>query len=493
MKAKLLFSVLTVAALLTSCSSGVNTEILYPFQEEENGRWGLISSEGNIVIEDEFNESPTLSYDGVFFALAKDGVYLYSAKSKPEQIAGPFIDALPFQGNVTPVVKKDKPISFINKNGEIIFTLDKYKNQAIISVGNYSEGAFIFTTEKNLKGAVDETGKIIIQPNYVELGPCKNGVFVATKQAQENIKENQTVLFLNNQGQKIYSFTKDKYSDNDNYFTNGHLRVTISSNNGQEDSKVGLINTKGEWILKATNKIHKIGEYFGDKFTYTDGTAWGIMSINGENIVRPKYESIKVLNDNRFVVEKNRVVNIDGETIIEADEYKEFSVLADAKFIANESSNSWVFVDNEGKVKNKQKSYYKIIASVDENACVESNIIKSGSNDAENSSIEDLRTEMSDSFEDSEDSNDFSSMEELNFEEGENPGTTPTIVIITGDRLRMHTIPSTSEESIVGGVNGNIRLNKGMSSKYLGEEGDFYKILYNGNPVYISKKYAILQ
>ena len=67
-------------------------------------------------------------------------------------------------------------------------------------------------------------------------------------------------------------------------------------------------------------------------------------------------------------------------------------------------------------------------------------------------------------------------------------------VTITGVNVRLRTTPEINESNIITDSSGkNVHPNKGESLKCVGEEGDFYLVLYRGDYVYVSKKYAVLK
>lgn len=67
-------------------------------------------------------------------------------------------------------------------------------------------------------------------------------------------------------------------------------------------------------------------------------------------------------------------------------------------------------------------------------------------------------------------------------------------VTITGVNVRLRTTPEINESNIITDSSGkNVHPNKGENLRCVGEEGDFYLVLYRGDYVYVSKKYAVLK
>ena len=63
-------------------------------------------------------------------------------------------------------------------------------------------------------------------------------------------------------------------------------------------------------------------------------------------------------------------------------------------------------------------------------------------------------------------------------------------VVINGVNLRLRLGPSTSSGILQDGEGKNIHLPTGTQLQYMGESGDFYAVLYNGQTVYVSKQFT---
>ena len=82
--------------------------------------------------------------------------------------------------------------------------------------------------------------------------------------------------------------------------------------------------------------------------------------------------------------------------------------------------------------------------------------------------------------------------ENLSKKENNNQQSTK-FVVINGTDLRLRLGPSTSADTFKWGDGSNRHPNKGEKYRFLGESGDFYKIDYNGNKVWVSKQYTYLE
>ena len=83
---------LMITMLFFSCSKTENGNVEYiPFQETDDGHWGMISMDGKVLFKDEFKNKPTVVRDGRFFARTSEGVWeMYDASEKPKKIGADY-------------------------------------------------------------------------------------------------------------------------------------------------------------------------------------------------------------------------------------------------------------------------------------------------------------------------------------------------------------------------------------------------------------------
>ena len=106
---------------------------------------------------------------------------------------------------------------------------------------------------------------------------------------------------------------KDKYTNVDYKFHNGYLAVSDNEN-------VVLLNEKGEVALKNSRLKGSVRNYIVDEdcTPFYDGDAWGLMSIDGEVVVRAKYQSLRYVGSGIFIAEnddKYDFLNAKGDVI----------------------------------------------------------------------------------------------------------------------------------------------------------------------------------
>ncbi len=75
----------------------------------------------------------------------------------------------------------------------------------------------------------------------------------------------------------------------------------------------------------------------------------------------------------------------------------------------------------------------------------------------------------------------------------QNAQTKGRMVVLNGTSVRLRLGPSTKHEYLKRQDGSPRYLNKGARLVYLGEEGDFYKCKFEGQTVYVSKQFSVLQ
>ena len=312
-KITFVFAVLT-AMLFASCSKTENGKVEYiPFQESADGQWGMISLDGKILFTEEFKTKPTVVRDGRFFVRTKEGLWeMYDATNKPKKIGTDYAHASGFRNGVALVAEKNKPVSIIDTEGKTKKILDKIEGKVVDGVRSFEEGYAVFMTVDSLFGVINQGGDCVIKPEYTELNDCGDGKFIGINKKYEadlkkGKKDKVKLSVVNTSGKVLYEFMASKYNDVHQKFSDGLLPISVKKD-GKETW--GIINEKGEEVVKPTTKIKNIGNVKDEKFTYYNGEGWGLMNTKGETLIRAKYEFLYFDGDNMLVA----IVKKDADT-----------------------------------------------------------------------------------------------------------------------------------------------------------------------------------
>ena len=356
-----------IVTLLTIVSCGGKQDVQYlPFLETDGGDWGLISPSGEVLFKGEFKEQPTqVSHDRFFAKNGKGKWELFAAEQKPKQVgkeeyeqAGVFVE------DVAPVVRKGQHIEFIDTEGKVKFSLDKVDGKPVTECTNFSEGIAVFKAG-DYYGAIDPSGKVVIKPEYVMLSKPSDARLLAISKAYETevkelndnnndeVKKKIKVTVLSTDGKKISELNMAKFDDLKGFFVDGAMGASVKDNEGNES--YGLIDEKGEWILKPSKKVTYISRMAGKSFIFNDGERYGLMSFEGEEIIRAKYESLIFADDDGTLLYAKKS-DKDGYMLIDRnDQQVGKETFEDYWFFNGDyapvkfTSNNWGFVNKKGE------------------------------------------------------------------------------------------------------------------------------------------------
>ena len=276
-----------------SCTNKEDSQVQYiPFQESENSLWGMISPAGEVLFNEEFKEKPTIVRDGRFMVRNADDLWeIYTATEKPQKIGKEYAYASMFQNGIALVSERGKNVSLIDVDGNIIKELDRIDGRSVESVEHFSNGYAVFKDDKYY-GVIDDKGERVIRADYLKIYPCSDDKFIALNKKYENETKKDSAAnlkfdILDTSGKIVFSISNNKYKDFGTAFQNGYLDVYIESKN---EKCGGIINEKGDVVIKPTAKIKKVGQIRDKYFTYNNGDGWGLMNMDGETVIRAKYD-----------------------------------------------------------------------------------------------------------------------------------------------------------------------------------------------------------
>lgn len=341
-----LFAVILV---LASCSSNSENQITHlPFQTEEDGRWGLIDMEGNVLIEDEFKSTPSVVIDGCFCVKNSDGLYeFYTAEKKFKQIGEEYLSVGYFSEGLAPVVKKDSRITYINKDGKVVFELTKYKDDPIEEAYPFENGIARVRTASGKSGCINAKGEFVVPPLY-------SSIFYAGENILLIMNEKKQWGYIDYKGKIL---VEPKYSVAHGFNDNGYAMVEM-------DGKQIIINRKGKEILKLKDDM-KISSWADENLMpYSiDNKSYGYLNLEGEKVIKLS-SNIKEPTSffNGYATFKNSdndygTIDEEGEIVIRA-KYDELNMYND--FILYEDDNEWGFLSYSGDVI-KRACYKRIL------------------------------------------------------------------------------------------------------------------------------------
>lgn len=359
MKTKILaFCAFAFSVVSCSTNNDEATVQYFPFQETKNGLWGMISPSGEVLFSEEFKQQPTIARDNRFLVKNSEGLWeIYMTESNPHKVGKEYVFASMFHDGIALVTEVGEPISIINTDGEIIKKLDA----TIDAVRPFSEGYAIYQRGQYY-GILDSKGNKITEDKYFFITDCSDGKFIALDKKYENqVKKDYAtnvkfdvldtsgniLCSLSTNKYHIYSFVNGKYQE-------GMLAVYTES---QGELWSGIIDDKGNIIVKPTAKLKEIVAIRNKHFIYKNEEGYGLMNLQGETIIRAKYDGLLFASDDILVAGTKKEGNMIYKYIdfddkqIGQDTYKDASPFYDDCAIVQISENYFSFIDQTGEQK----------------------------------------------------------------------------------------------------------------------------------------------
>ena len=288
----IIIAIIMVKNVLSKAKNTKTIETINYFALYEDEKWGILGSNGQIVIEPMYQEMP------IVIDKEKD-IFLCT-----------------YDINENEKTYKTKAIN--SKNEEILTEFDKVE-----ALENYDEAGNVWYEENIIKvqknglwGLINLEGKELISPMYnsIEtLKGVKNSLIVE--------KENLYGL-VNNKGNKIidaeYSQIK-KFGDN---YINGYIVAN-------KEGKYGIINVSGEKILDTI--YENIENIYSDRyFVIKNGEKEEVVNKKGEKLIENGYDSIVQIANSGIIITKDSkygLMDFEGNIKIDTiyDELKELN------------------------------------------------------------------------------------------------------------------------------------------------------------------------
>lgn len=373
MKRLLINGIIFIAALLAFVSCSENTaqsEIGFlPFKSSENGKWGMIGTDGTVLFEEEFKDEPTVAMNDRFLVKnGNDQWEIFTTDARPEKVGDEYIGIARFSASVTPSVKKNEKICIIDVDGNVKATLDKSNGKAIGMCSNFYHGyAIIFTEDEeghDFFGIINTKGEIVVESKYAVAKPLSSSHFLTI---MGNKDRTGTVRVLNTSGKEVLTMKigeGQKYTNVNHESCNANYLAVCTIVDGE--GQWGYIDFQKNVVVKPSSKIKELGGIKGDNFIFSDGQNYGVMNFKGEVVLRAKYDRLSWADDDILISYDSKesrysLINLEGDKITR-EGYLEIYPFMDGEHAAVKiNDNSWGFIDKNGeelKMKNAPDIYY---------------------------------------------------------------------------------------------------------------------------------------
>ena len=319
-----------------------------------NGKWGVINSSGDIIIEPTYDETIVI----------------------PDNTKAVFICT--YDVNYTDGTYKTKVIN--EKNEEIITGYE-----TVEAIENFDKGhnmwyeADVLKVKKDGKyGLVDFKGKNLVECEYTEIVSLRGtrNSLLTTKDGKKGIIDNTGAVLVDNEYKNVQAVS-DKYENgyivqakNGKYgVMNWNKTVAVDTKYEQvkplyANGNYYVVKQNGKWKVVDTVGGNYLAGKYDDIISIDDdyaivkkGTKYGVVSIlDGEVVVPISYDGITFSTQDKYIVKKNGkygVIDRENTELIET-KYKNLIYRTDTNFYEGTNADySSDLIDNDLNVKIK--------------------------------------------------------------------------------------------------------------------------------------------
>lgn len=308
------------------------------YQVNKDGKYGVISVEGDILVEP--------IYDNV-------------------KIPNPEKDVF--------ICEKEDKTTILNEKSQEIFTQYEEVNAISINgiVSNLPYEKRVLKYKENGKyGLIDYTGKVIIKPIYEEIEGLEN------KESELIVKKDGKYGVINDRGIKLISEEYDGivadgyYTEEDKYALSGYI-ISNRTNNGY---RYGYLNCKLEKLLNVEyNEVSRVLEINNGQDVYLIASKNGKFGVakNNKTVINYDYQDIEYNSyNNLFKLQRNLqygVADITGKLILPL-QYKELDFKGVYIQALENNKEDYIYFNSDGSeikepkytsvLKTSEDSYY---------------------------------------------------------------------------------------------------------------------------------------
>jgi hypothetical protein len=309
----LLMLLAAISIIASGCSGSISetngnryTIEPLPFQYEEDGKWGFIDLNGNVIIGSTFKNKPNCFQHG--FAIISDDTVSYYINTKGDTIGTYYYSANPFNDNRALIKDKKRDLYFIDTNGDIVFQVDTVAKNSLVQCGSFKNGFAIFITSENKLGYLDTNGNVAISPKYSTANEFADGLAYVEMKNDTNDKVEK--LLIDTKGAIVKKFDES-------------LVWVSPFNEGKSAFKdsagCGFMNTKGEIIIKQQKAWLDLSNFINGYASYKCCGDWGVIDSTGKKVLNAVYEMPPFFYNGLAIIKENDkygVINLKGKKVI---------------------------------------------------------------------------------------------------------------------------------------------------------------------------------
>lgn len=380
---------LCMAVTLSGCNGSDQDEVrMIPFKSDEDGKWGMITTQGKVVFEKEFRNPPTYVTDDRFFVQNQDGFWeLYTAEESPKRIGDEFRYASPFSNGSAMVTPRNGCVTIIDKDAKPVAELENFEEKSVTRASSFIGRNAVVVCSDTLYGVINVKGKTVVKPEYSYISLLPDGLMIAndypyqsTHMSPYDTIQKGTQFILDRDGKEKFKIDGRTYwcivenAVTDKYVTVKSRTFKIhTEHNGNESFtwpeaiwSYSVMDYEGEIVHKAAEDEKQILAIRGEDYIFTnEDNLVGVRDFEGNTVVPAEYNGINFIGENYIAAQKNgdesneyrhriRLLDKDGQQL----SHSVFSVVAgndnyrrlEGNYVfAKEEKENWVVLNDKGE------------------------------------------------------------------------------------------------------------------------------------------------
>ena len=339
---KYFFSIVVISIFIISCGGGSYSDVAFPARESKKGDWGYVNSDGEVVIDFHLNERPSVMTEGIgFYFKEKDKQdYIVYIDQEDNEYRTNYVQSLSFNEGLALVTTSTGKLTYIDKEYQEVLVL----NDAIES-GYFCEGLAKYKNMGGKWGFINKEGEKIIPAKYDYVESFIDGYSMVRNKADEGSDYRG---IINNKGEIVIKLN-NKYNE---------LSVALDGFFAyKQEDEVGYLNTEGEEVIKDDDWDFVFP--FSDGYAcVTESRECGLIDRDGEYKIKVREDFLIILSEGLYVYGKDREFgykNIDQEVVISAEFDKATPFLGSGAWVKD--NKDWVYIDKKGKYANDLELY----------------------------------------------------------------------------------------------------------------------------------------
>ena len=300
------------AVAFSSCNkSPIPIPDAVPVQLDGESVWSLMTLDGEIIAENEFESTPSVAFNDRFIVSDEDGYYVHDISNPiaPLNDEG-FTNLTNFNSGYAYGVRKGTGILLVDHGGNVIKELPDSIVTVYSDSYNPESNLLVYSDYDRKKGYITPTGEIAILAQWEEALPFSEGIAIVKN-------KNNRWICINEKGDVIFKL-KAKDTPQIAQYKNGWITIN-------NDNRNRIIDKNGEVICKLKSEQNIISLLDNNRtivYSQVDGYLLikNIDIDNGERI--KKFHSIIPIGNNgkRYISKKSTesdwiIINENGEKV----------------------------------------------------------------------------------------------------------------------------------------------------------------------------------